>query len=75
MKNWEFGHVRFLMVMFFFDIIIMPKLNSTVLAYKRQGNQTSTYQHLLDHRESKGIIERKKKSTSASLTMLNLLSL
>ena len=46
--------------MFFFDIIIMPKLNSTVLAYKRQGNQTSTYQHLLDHRESKGIIEKKK---------------
>ena len=59
MKNWEFEHVRFLMVMFFFDDIIMSKLNSTVLAYKRQGNQTSTYQYLLDHRESKGIKEKK----------------
>ena len=36
----------------------------------RQRNQRSNCQHLLYHRESKGIPEKKKKSTSASLTML-----
>ena len=58
--NWELGHARFLVVTFFLDIIIVSKLNSTNSAYKRQKNQTSNYQHLLDHRESKGILEKKK---------------
>ena len=39
---------------------------------KRQRNQRSNYQHLLDHRKSKGIPE--KTSTSASLTMPNFLT-
>ena len=39
---------------------------------KRQRNQRSNCQHQLDHRESKGIPE--KTSTSASLTMLKLLT-
>ena len=71
--NWELGHARFLVVTFFLDIIIVSKLNSTNSAYKRQKNQTSNYQHLLDHRESKGILE-KKKTISAPLTMLKILS-
>ena len=75
MTNWELGHARFLVVTFFLDIIIVSKL-STNSAYKRQKNQTSNYQHLLDHRESKGILGKKKqnKTISASLTMLKLLS-
>ena len=38
---------------------------------KRQKNQRSNCQHSLDHGESKDIPEKKKKSTSASLIMLN----
>ena len=72
--NWELGHARFLVVTFFLDIIIVSKLNSTNSAYKRQKNQTSNYQHLLDHRESKGILGKKKKTISAPLTLLKLLS-
>ena len=40
--------------------------------YKRQRNQKSNCQHMLDHRKSKGI--PKKISTSASLTMLKALT-
>ena len=39
---------------------------------KRQRNQRSNCQHLLDHRENTGISE--KTSTSASLTILNPLT-
>ena len=39
-----------------------------------QRNQRSNCQHLLDHRKRKGISEKKKKNTSASLTMLKPLT-
>ena len=46
--------------------------------YKRQRNQTSNCQHLLDHRKSKRIAENKQtnkqKSMSASLTTLKPLT-